>query len=526
MLAKAGIGLCAALLITLVLLPEIAVYRMYPARDSGVALYTGWRILDGDVLYRDVWAHKTPLLYYLNALGLLIGRGTTWGVFACEFLALICAISLGFAFMRAEFGVAPALCGTVVWMLSIPLVLEGGNLPEEYALPFQFAALLLFAVAQRRRCSSWPWFLIGITCAAAFLIRPNLVGIWLAVLIVSMIGPCSGDRLHGCVKGIATLFAGVACVASTVAVYFAAKGGLASLWAAVFKYNVAYSLAGVMDRVTAISEGMLLLSRTAIAPMAFCGWICALLWLARSGPRPRPEQPVLKLLVIAFPIEIALAGASGRAYHHYYMAWLPVFAALASFFFLRLIFRWGSFCRRVGVPRARARLLGAVAIFCVLIAGSVCSLRAVAQQIWGADNQRARRQQRESIALVSKMTGDDDYVLIWGAEPSINFLAKRKSPSRFTFQYPLLTRGYQNGAIVKEFISDLERHRPMLIIDTSSSNALIPPLDQVPREKWNSPSSIYGLIPEMDNLFELVGTRYQRIGAVGPLRWSVYARRP
>lgn len=527
--AKTGIGLCAALLIALVMLPEIAVYRECPGRDSGGALYAGWRILDGDVLYRDVWDHKAPLLYYLNAFGLLIGRGTAWGVVACEFLALICAASLGFSFMRAEFGAIPALCGTAVWMLSLPLVLEGGNFPEEYALPFQFAALMLFARAQQRRSSSkgplWgmpPWFLIGLAGAAAFFLRQNLIGIWLAILIVLLVGPRPDARLHERGRWAAMMLAGVSCAASVVAAYFAAMGGLASLWDAVFRYNFAYASAAAVDRAAAVREGILLLSGTGLVPMAVCGWVCALVRLARSGACPRPERPVLQLLVIAFPLEIALAGASGRAYHHYYMAWLPVFAALASFFFLILASWWGVFCRRAGIQQGRARLLGIIAMFCVLTAGSVCPLRIVAYQTFGADNRKGRLQQRESVALIYRMTGENDYVLVWGAEPSINFLAKRRSPSRYTFQYPLLTRGYQNGAMVRELINDVEKRRPALIIDTSPGNALTPPLDPAVREKWRCPSRCYGPIPEMDDLFKFVGTHYRRIGAVGPLQWGVY----
>ncbi len=41
-------------------------------RDSGVFLYVGWRLLNGDIPYRDVWDHKPPLIYFVDALGIAL----------------------------------------------------------------------------------------------------------------------------------------------------------------------------------------------------------------------------------------------------------------------------------------------------------------------------------------------------------------------------------------------------------------------------------------------------------------------
>ena len=43
--------------------------------DSGVFQYIGRKILEGYMPYRDIFDHKGPLLYLINALGLqLMGR--------------------------------------------------------------------------------------------------------------------------------------------------------------------------------------------------------------------------------------------------------------------------------------------------------------------------------------------------------------------------------------------------------------------------------------------------------------------
>ncbi|MEJ2552166.1 MAG: hypothetical protein P8Z34_15955, partial [Anaerolineales bacterium] len=41
--------------------------------DSGIFAYGAEQMLDGKLLYRDVWDHKPPAVFYVNALAILIG---------------------------------------------------------------------------------------------------------------------------------------------------------------------------------------------------------------------------------------------------------------------------------------------------------------------------------------------------------------------------------------------------------------------------------------------------------------------
>ncbi len=68
-----------ALLALFVFFPNLPLNNM-PERDSGVFLYVDGQILDGRIPYRDVWDHKGPILYYLNALGLTVANGSMMGV--------------------------------------------------------------------------------------------------------------------------------------------------------------------------------------------------------------------------------------------------------------------------------------------------------------------------------------------------------------------------------------------------------------------------------------------------------------
>src|SRR5689334_23537947 len=137
-----------ASLVTVSAVPIIlssAFWTQVPGRDSGVFLYVGSAILRGEVPYRDVWDHKGPIIYFIDALGLQLGGGSQWGVRLLEWMSLSVATLAGYDTMRRMFGIFPALCASALWIFSLVVLLQGGNFTEEYALPLQFGALWLVA---------------------------------------------------------------------------------------------------------------------------------------------------------------------------------------------------------------------------------------------------------------------------------------------------------------------------------------------------------------------------------------------
>src|ERR671918_83423 len=65
-----------------------------PSRDSGVFLYMGWRFLNGDIPYRDIWDHKPPLIYFVDALGIALTPHSLWGVWVLRFLFIFFTLFL------------------------------------------------------------------------------------------------------------------------------------------------------------------------------------------------------------------------------------------------------------------------------------------------------------------------------------------------------------------------------------------------------------------------------------------------
>jgi hypothetical protein len=79
-------------------------------------------------------------------------------------------------------------------------------------------------------------------------------------------------------------------------------------------------------------------------------------------------------------------------------------------------------------------------------------------------------------------TSEDDFIYFWGEETGLNFLTKRRSPSKYTYLSPLRTPGYGAESDSARFISDLNEKKPKFVIDASPGNSDIRSLND-PR-KW------------------------------------------
>ncbi|MCL4532576.1 MAG: glycosyltransferase family 39 protein [Actinobacteria bacterium] len=503
----------------------IFITRGYPGRDSGIFLYVGQLILDGRIPYRDAWDNKPPGVFYADALGLFLGRGSMAGLWLVEFASLVAAVVLSVKTLDRAFGLGAAFFGSMTWLVGMMLLFstEGPNLTEEYAIPLKFAAFWLFLEAEDKGYAGWRGLALGLTGAVTLLFRQNLIGVPLAIAAYMLVTRGYHRQVRTLLMEWFWVLLGGATVASVVCAYFAANSALGDFFDVAFRYNFLYSATSMRERLAAALAGFTVISGSGIGVIGVASWIAGLIFLATGRQLPRDARRLLALAVLAFPIEFLLVSASIREYAHYYEAWLPVIAILAGFFASSLL---GG---RVG--HAAGRLHSRAVTWQVALVLGMAMMPAYATITAALPIGRPPSVIAQAAAYAKNNTRPGDYVLVWGADVSINFVSQRMSPTRFMHQYPLFTRGYETPEMIGEFLAEMQAHPPALIIDTSPVNDHVPPIDdaQRAREGWKSwgPDGIYATSPDTDEMFTYLNRNYKETGLLsqGGKTVFVYERR-
>ncbi|MCP4140186.1 MAG: glycosyltransferase family 39 protein [Chloroflexi bacterium] len=217
-------------------------YITLPGRDNGFFLYAGAQLLDGKLPYIDFWDSKPPGVFYINALGLLIGKGSRWGVWLIEFLFLLISSTFFFISTRKKWGQGAAFLSSIAWLYGMSRVLERGNFTEEYSLFFSFLALAYFLYVDSKEDKKLAFFL-GATFALNFLLRANNIGIAASGILALLFSKIfTGEH-----KKIPRILLWIGCSSGTIFLitffYFLQKGVFVEMFKAAILYNLFYSTA-------------------------------------------------------------------------------------------------------------------------------------------------------------------------------------------------------------------------------------------------------------------------------------------
>jgi len=444
--------------VLLVLLPLSPLNMQMVWRDSGVFLYTGWRIDHGQVPYRDLWDQKPPVIFYIDALGLALAGGSRWGVWVLELISLFAAAWIGYQLIRRFLGRTVAVFSLFAWLLNLVFIIHGGNLTTEYTLPLQFACIFL-AIHQVGKTKTWYHNgLIGVFCGIAFFTKQNTIGIGLAILLFKLAQGIPLRTFKKVFLDTAWMAIGGLAVTLVVLAAFILQGALRQFWDAAFYFNMIYArMAPLADHFKALQDGVSIFPVAGFSYLSLGGWVIGLVLLAFKKLRPE-LRPLVAIALLDFPIELVFVSLPGRSYSHYYMTLLPVCSILTALVIWALV-SLGNRLKRLASNQILWQ--GAVTL-AVLLAITIAEYKS----FYGLVISLRLFRNDPMIAYIEQHTNQNDDVYMWGAETSMNFLTLRVSPSRFNYLTPLYTSDYTDTQKEAEFMGDLETNRPLLIIDT------------------------------------------------------------
>ena len=470
-----------------------------PSRDSGVFLYTGWRFISGDIPYRDVWDHKPPLIYFVDALGLGLTPDSLWGVWLLQFIFIFLTFFPIHKVLDREFGIVAALAGCITLASGLLTLHEQGNVTEEYALVFQALCIWLFIRAQKQNFPVQDSFWIGILGGLAFNFKQTTIGVWIAYALILFAVRIFQRRSP--VPDFLSLFAGWLIPSIILVIYFASQNALMDYWEQAFLYNFTYigKHEGIRRLIPVFFKGFLLLSQGGVLYLATLGWLAGLgyVWVNRKAT----PHPLILIALVSLPIEVILITISGRSIIHYYLTPLPVMAILTG----ALIYT----ARRLLeiIPNAsfqKVKRWPPAILLLVVILFQFVHIKHYPEYVRAS----ALNEYAPVIDYIAKNTEERDKVLIIGAESAVNFLTRREAPTRYVYQYPLALLGRR--PMFEEYFNQILENKPVLIIDTRGRTRLDEKL-YVPLQK-RSEIVRAGV--------QYLGENYQQVAQFG--EWFVY----
>lgn len=303
--------------------------------DANIYLSTGKGMVEGRVLYRDLYDHKGPLLYALHAFCALVSFDSFLGVYLMEVLLAALFLFFGYKAM-AVYGRrenAVLLLPVLAWSVYAAWSFCEGDSAEEMCMPLVAASIwhvLAFLKSDQDRMSVKGLMAEGALAGCVLWIKFTGLGMQAGLLFAMFVRHLVKKEWGNGLRMIGWLIAGFVMSTLPWILYFGMNGAIGD-WLGVYFYDNLFRYGGA---------GMTLLQR--IKAMVFNG----LGWLWKNWPytlailggmvwfilRRTAWEWIALLLAAAFGA--ALVFFSGVEYPYYGQALAPLalagFAALGS----------------------------------------------------------------------------------------------------------------------------------------------------------------------------------------------------
>lgn len=496
--------------------------------DSALYAYGGFLIEQGGRLYRDIWDHKPPGVYSVDALAFRLAGGASWSAaVAADTLATLAAIAACAAVawqITSRLAAVSIAAVTAAFYLNHAAFHEGGGLAEIYMVACLAWAGWAFVTAgaqwhggrSHRRCRAGLLVLSGVLVGAAVLFKPTALTTAAACMVTLAVESLYRGGLGYLVRSVAVFAAGLAAPPAAVTLVFWRQGLLGEMVDASLLYNLSY-----VERGAALSKlwtfhvhhnVYLLAAVTVILGAVLLRWL-----EPGRGAAPLRRATWRIFLPVWFLLEWAGIYAGNYDNGQYLFGCvipLSCMVGIAGDFLLQQI-------RLAGEPWRRAT-------------AAACLTLGLSSAWWPASDQWRRtaalaRGQTSDLAMDQVraagrvLAGSDpsDRIWVWGYAPQVYLRAQRQPATRFVFDGAFLNSRRIMREQFREMLADLDRRQPAYIVDAATTGwfgvRLRGPLPQ----KLGSQADAYRA--ELECLQAWVAEHYEAIEICGEL--VVYRRR-
>ena len=416
--------------------------------DGSVFHYVAFAMKNGQVPYRDTFDHKGPLLYFINYIGYIINPKN--GIWYLEFMSIFATLFFVFKIANKFSNIFLSLIATVLVMTPLAATLEGGNLVEEYAMPFIAASIYIFVIYfYSENIKNYQLALCGFCGGCVLMLRPNMAVVWLVMPIAVVINELLIKKSKNIYRYFGYFILGVGVAILPFIIYFTANGAIKDFFNCYIKFNLMYSGEKYVTTFEAIKHfsGSMIFMLSVI--------ILLLQIIAK-------KNTVFNTAYVIFLVmNILVMSMSGRLYAHYAMILIPATAypisLLVSYVF--------SFKNKKNLIISLPIIISVVILFINTFNSCwIISYNKAIDGISGKSTVSYLRLVEHSANYIKENTEPNDKILVVGNENKIYTLSERLAASKYSYQHPIINVGEE---IKKEFYTEIDKNPPKIIVMVS-----------------------------------------------------------
>lgn len=397
--------------------------------DSQVYLYSGLQLLNGKILYKELFDHKGPIMHLIEMVGLLISPNkTTYGVWIVQYILLLGSFAPLFFYWTKKLSPFVALSSGLIlisWIYRFMTI--GDNIPELYSVAFvtlsiYFSFQILFEQNNIRRNA----ICLGITSSMLIMIKLNFVIIVFPMLIWILIDS------HKNKKHLSTFLnftIGSMIVLLPIIIYFYLNNALAYAFEAIWTFNFSYIKSNALTWWQSIHEVF-------FKQKNYFLWICLLIIPLKLlfAIKNKTEGLVL-FSTVCFSILILVAmPGRGNESRHYLIPLAPIFAWMVVWL----------------VQDVKPFFEYVLLISCLYF---------IKPMIIDSINQHNKFASFDSCSdFILKHKKDQESLLVIGNHSSAYWQLQMNSPFRFFYTYPILQ--HCENKLTQSFVSAFQANRP------------------------------------------------------------------
>ena len=419
--------------------------------DPGIYQYIGHLMTLGKMPYKDVFDHKGPLLYIINAIGYLIHQNH--GIYFIELLFMIAVLAVSYLFLRRFLSKTWSLILCAFVYSDFTNCYTRGNMPDYYALLFLMIALYFLSdYYLLGKISKKGAFIIGLCGACTFWLKQTTAVMIFFLCLCIALDCVFEHHIDDIYVYILYFILGFLPVTILLCGWILLGGAWLDFIQDYFTFNFANGSGGI----SALSRALTVI-HFATGSMTVLIWLLLVVYilvrLSSARNREAKEIHADKMIphcVLALIALILVQSMPGVQFDYYQINFIPALVAVAG------VTLYGIQKSDLPELRVLSALFASVALVMIVIP-NLQKIPSNCKSLWSTNSEA-----QEIIRIIQKFSDESDAILIPSGSDSGYYLASgRESAAKYMYVQGALR---YDRAFLESYSQVIKESKPAVIL--------------------------------------------------------------